>query len=80
MNILLVEDNPTIIKGLKYSFEQNNYNLICASSVEEAKNLLKENKEIDLAILDIGLPDGNGIDLFEKYVKPLRNSKFVFNS
>ncbi len=25
MNILLVEDNLTIIKGLKYTFEKNNY-------------------------------------------------------
>ncbi|MBR2289820.1 MAG: response regulator transcription factor [Clostridia bacterium] len=71
MNILLVEDNPTISKGLKYSFEQNNYNFICASKVEEARRVLEENKKIDLAILDIGLPDGNGLELFEKYVKPL---------
>ena len=41
--------------------------------------ILKETKEIDLAILDIGLPDGDGISLFEKNIKPLRNSKFVFD-
>ena len=71
MNILLVEDNQTIIKGLKYSFEQNNYNLICAKNVLEAKILLKESKNIDIAILDIGLPDGSGLDLFEKDIKPI---------
>ena len=67
--ILLVEDNPVITKGLKYSFEQNGFELICALNVEEAKKQLENNKNIDLAILDIGLPDGNGIDLFEKYIK-----------
>lgn len=79
MNILLVEDNPIISKGLKYSFEQNGFHFIYASKVEEAKKILQETKEIDLAILDIGLPDGDGLELFERYMKPIRNSKFILN-
>ncbi len=71
MNILLVEDNLTIIKGLKYSFENNNYNLIYKTSKKETIEYLKENLNIDLIILDITLPDGNGFDLYENYVKKL---------
>ena len=71
MNILLVEDNLTIIKGLKYSFENNNYNLIYKTSKKDTIEYLKENLNIDLIILDITLPDGNGFDLYENYVKKL---------
>ena len=57
MKILLVEDNPTITKGLKYSFEQSGFNFINMSTVKDTIKFLEENQEIDLAILDIGLPD-----------------------
>ena len=43
MNILLVEDNLTIIKGLKYSFEKNDYNLICKTNIKDAIKLLTDN-------------------------------------
>ena len=71
MNILLVEDNITIVKGLKYAFEKNNYNLAYTTTIFDANNYLKNNSNIDLIILDITLPDGNGIQLFEKKIKKL---------
>ncbi len=69
MNILLIEDNLTIIKGLKYSFLQNNYNFNYQTSIKEAKEYLKHNNQIDLIILDITLPDGDGFDLFLNVIK-----------
>ena len=71
MNILLIEDNITIIKGLKYFFEKNNYNLIYKTTINDAKIYLKDNSNIDLIILDITLPDGNGLKLFENLIKKL---------
>lgn len=71
MNILLVEDNITIVKGLKYAFEKNNYNLVYTTTIFDANNYLKNNSNIDLIILDITLPDGNGIQLFEEKIKKL---------
>lgn len=71
MNILLVEDNITIVKGLKYAFEKNNYNLAYTTTIFDANNYLKNNSDIDLIILDITLPDGNGIQLFEEKIKKL---------
>ena len=71
MNILLIEDNQTIIKGLKYSFEKNNYNLIYRTNIKDAKELLNDNHKLDLIILDITLPDGNGFELFENNIKIL---------
>lgn len=71
MNIFLVEDNLNIIKGLKYSLEKNNYNLIFKTSIKDTVSFLEENREVDLIILDITLPDGNGFDLYENYIKKL---------
>lgn len=71
MNILLVEDNITNVKGLKYAFEKNNYNLAYTTTIFDANNYLKNNSNIDLIILDITLPDGNGIQLFEEKIKKL---------
>lgn len=71
MNILLVEDNETIIKGLAYSFEKNKYNFIYKTNIKETKEYLSSNSDIDLIILDITLPDGNGFDLFQNNIKKL---------
>ena len=71
MNILLVEDNQTIIKGLSYSFEKNNYNLTYKTNINDAKNYLEQSPTIDLIILDITLPDGSGSELFKSIIKKL---------
>lgn len=71
MHILLIEDNLNIIKGLKYSFDKNDYNLIAKLSIQETRDYLKNNPKIDLIILDITLPDGNGLDFFENTIKNL---------
>ena len=71
MNIFLVEDNVTIVKGLKYSFEKNNYNIVYKTSIEEAETYINSNSNIDLVILDITLPDGNGFDFYKNVVKKL---------
>lgn len=68
MQILLVEDNKSITKALKYNLEQNKYKVLSAGNIAEAKVLLKT-KKIDLIILDITLPDGNGFDLYKEIKK-----------
>lgn len=70
MQILLVEDNQTIAKALTYSLEQQKYNAIHAINIKETLEALKE--KIDLVILDIALPDGNGFNLYEKTIKELK--------
>lgn len=70
MNILLVEDNLGIQKGLGYSLTKNNYNVIVKSSIKDTKAYLQDNKP-NLIILDIALPDGSGLDLYKDYIKSL---------
>lgn len=71
MNILLVEDNLSIIKGLSYSFELNKYNFNYVMSVCDTINYLDKNHDIDLIIIDVCLSDGNGFDLYKDYIKKL---------
>lgn len=64
MNILLVEDNKAISKALKYNLEQNKFNILIAETIKDALKLLKS-ENIDLIILDVTLPDGDGFDLYK---------------
>lgn len=67
MKILLVEDNDLIIKGLLFLLEQHNFEVIVAHNLNDAsKNLTKD---INLIILDIMLPDGDGLDFYKSNIK-----------
>ena len=72
MNILLIEDNLSIIKGLTYYFNNNGYNLAYKTKIKDAIKYLKENKQINLIILDITLPDGNGVELYKNEIVNLK--------
>ena len=70
LKILLLEDNESIAKGLAYSFEKNNYEFTYRTTVKETEAYLLKNDDLDLIILDIALPDGNGFDLYKNEIKP----------
>ena len=76
MKILLVEDNKVISKALKYTLEQNEYDVIIAENISKCLDIL-ENEKIDLIILDVTLPDGNGFDLY-KIIKEKHNISTIF--
>ena len=69
MNVLLIEDNQSIVAGLKYSLEQEKYKVFSCTNMSDTVKLLEKNKQIDIAIIDISLPDGNGFDLYKNYIK-----------
>lgn len=60
--ILLVEDNDTIIMGLKYSLEQEGFQFISSKTKKDTQEII-EKERIDLVLLDITLIDGNGFDI-----------------
>ena len=66
-NILLIEDNEYIIKGIKYLLEAHNFKLTIAKNLKEATTFL-DNK-YDLIILDLMLPDGDGLEFYQEYLK-----------
>lgn len=61
-SILLVEDNPHIMKINYTSLMMEGYHILKAQTVAACLQMLHEN-DVDLIILDIMLPDGSGVDL-----------------
>ena len=59
--ILLVEDDAVLRRGLTELFTREGYRVIEAVSVREAKEKL--NSEVRAVVLDVGLPDGDGVSL-----------------
>ncbi|KEI86709.1 response regulator transcription factor [Clostridium botulinum] len=60
-SILLVEDNMSLNRGIQFSLMKEGYNVIATDSMKESQQKLNKEK-VDLIILDINLPDGNGFD------------------
>ncbi len=60
--VLVVDDEKTIVKGLKFSLEQDSMEVDCAYDGEEAVNFAKENK-YDIILLDLMLPKMDGYEV-----------------
>ena len=58
--ILLVEDDYALAMGTEYALQSEGYRVILAGTIEEARKNL--DKMVDLILLDVMLPDGNGYD------------------
>ncbi|MBQ9300802.1 MAG: response regulator transcription factor [Clostridia bacterium] len=63
--ILLVDDEPLIIKGLKYTLEQEGYETLSAMDGEEALSVFFSNT-VDLVLLDVMLPKLDGIQVCQR--------------
>jgi len=61
-NILVVDDEKLIVKGIKFSLEQDSMVVDVAYDGEEALNLAKS-KEYDLILLDVMLPKVDGLEV-----------------
>ena len=65
MKILLVEDDTALRGALEELLTREGYEVIKASNVRSAVEAM--NPEIDLAMLDVGLPDGDGVSLCRQW-------------
>lgn len=64
MTIGIIEDDKLLNQALDIALRKEGYHTVCAFTSKEA--LCLANKDIDLFIIDIGLPDGNGIALYRR--------------
>ena len=73
-NVLLVEDEKSIVTLIKYNLEKEGFKVFCSETGEDALKIIKE-KIPDLVILDWMLPDTSGIDVCRqiKVDKKLKN-------
>ena len=60
--ILLVEDDLSLISGLSFAVKKAGYGLNIAHTKSEADEKWEDGK-YDLVILDVSLPDGSGFDI-----------------
>ncbi|MFR0909075.1 response regulator transcription factor [Eubacterium sp.] len=65
MKALVVDDEKLIVKGLKFSLEQEGYEVDCAYDGQEAIDKAKEN-EYDIMLLDLMLPIYNGYEVCQQ--------------
>lgn len=63
--ILLVEDDAVLRGGLTELFTREGYGVMAAACAKDARERL--NSEVDLIVLDVGLPDGDGISLCRQW-------------
>jgi len=60
--ILAVEDEPAIRDMIRYSLERENYRVVTADTVAQARQMLGD-QTVDLALVDWMLPDASGLEL-----------------
>ena len=60
--VLVVDDEKLIVKGIRFSLEQDGMEVDCAYDGEEALNMVKE-KEYDIVLLDVMLPKLSGFEV-----------------
>ena len=66
--ILIVEDDSFLNKMLDYNLTADGYGVTSALNARTAADAIRQ-REFDLVLLDINLPDGNGFELC-KLIKP----------
>lgn len=68
MRILIVEDDPIIGDGLSAGLQLDNFAVDWSETMNHAEGALKTN-DYDVVVLDIGLPDGSGLDILKNLRK-----------
>lgn len=76
INILMIEDDSTIAFGVKYALEQEGFNIDISKDLESGRNNINE-KNYDIILLDVMLPDGNGYD-FCKEIRKIKDTPIIF--
>lgn len=61
-NVLVVDDDKEIVKAIEIYLSKEEYNILKAYNGKQALEILKENKDIHLIILDIMMPEMDGIE------------------
>jgi len=65
VNIFLLEDDISLQKGISLKLSKEGHNIKCANDISSAIKYMKNS--FDLAIIDVNLPDGNGLDICKKF-------------
>jgi two-component system nitrogen regulation response regulator GlnG len=72
---LIVEDEPTVLRAIARALRHHGFVVETAACCVEAR---ATTGHFDIGIFDIGLPDGNGVQLAEGMISDLRVGRAMF--
>lgn len=67
-NILLIEDDESLNRGITFKLQKEGFNVFSVDCIKEGRAIFNEGN-INLIILDVGLPDGDGFQFCEEIRK-----------
>lgn len=73
--ILIIEDDKLLNEGISFALKSEGYSVLCEYNGKNVEKSLKD--KVDLVILDINLPDRNGIDIC-KQIRKDRSIPIIF--
>ena len=78
LKVLLVDDEPFIMQGLKVIIDWENEGFEIAGTVSNGKEALQflENENVDLVIADIRMPEMTGLELLETLRKDKKSDVY----
>jgi DNA-binding response OmpR family regulator len=81
MKILIIEDEPLMLKALKFRLNKDGYEVVIAEDGRKALQILND-EEFDLIITDVMLPFNNGLEIvdFVKNKKKLNTPIVILSS
>ena len=77
--VLVVDDEKNIVKGIRFSLEQEGFEVTSAYDGEEALNQAKQN-EFDIILLDLMLPKKTGEEFLAEYRKTRNTPAIVLSA
>lgn len=77
--VLILEDDENVRDLAVQVLSQFGYLVRCASTLSQANSIVTE-ESFDLHIVDIVLPDGNGVSFIEQLLKSHSNASFILTS
>lgn len=78
-NILIVEDEESLLQLYRMEFEEEGYQVTTASDGAEALRIMQE-KPAELVIMDLALPDGSGLEVITRMLEIDADLKVIINT
>ena len=78
-NVLVIEDEPNIRSLFTRELKESGYHVFAEASGRKSLELMK-NHNIDIAILDILLPEKNGLEIYDEIRKQFPQTKIIISS
>jgi two-component system, OmpR family, response regulator VicR len=75
-NILLLEDDESLNRGISFKLSKEGFSVFSAATIADAREIFVNN-EIQLVLLDVGLPDGSGFDFCQE-IRKKSNTIIIF--